>query len=307
MRRKISNVICVLLISSLTLLGCNSENNTTNTEKEYITKQSIDSETEEMTTEKISTEEISTEEISTEEFSTEEISTEISNTEVPSEESNPTDVSKEDDTPVNTNSDKGTKNTDTSDNTENANSNSNKTNNTTENNTGNNDTTSQTVPEASTPQASSPEAQSPEAPSPETSTPAVEQPADPYFIDSNAEQVLALVNQARAEVGLPGLTLNSTLLSAAHVRASEIAVSFSHTRPDGRSCFTAWDEAGVTYMTAGENIAAGQTSPEDVMNSWLNSPGHYANITNANFTELAVGCYYVPGSEYGYYWVQCFI
>lgn len=298
MRKNIGNVICVLLISSLTLLGCSSENDTTNTEVEYLTKQSVDSETEEMTTEQISTEEISTEEISTEE-----VSTEVSDTEVPSNESNSTDVSKEDDTPVNTNSDKGTKSTDSSDNTGNANGDSNKAN----NNTGKNTTTSQTVPEASTPQASSPEADSPETPSSETSTPVVEQPEDPYFIDSNAEQVLALVNQARAEVGLPGLTLNSTLLSAAHVRASEIAVSFSHTRPDGRSCFTAWDEAGVTYMAAGENIAAGQTSPEDVMNSWLNSPGHYANITNPNFTELAVGCYYVPGSEFGYYWVQCFI
>ena len=303
MRKNIGNVICVLLISSLTLLGCSSENNTTDTEVEYLTKQSVDSETEEMTTEQISTEEISTEEISTEEISTEEVSTEVSDTEVPSNESNSTDVSKEDDTPVNTNSDKGTKSTDSSDNTGNTNGDSNKAN----NNTGKNTTTSQTVPDASTPQASSPEADSPETPASETSTPVVEQPADPYFIDSNAEQVLALVNQARAEVGLPGLTLNSTLLSAAHVRASEIAVSFSHTRPDGRSCFTAWDEAGVTYMTAGENIAAGQTSPEEVMNSWLNSLGHYANITNPNFTELAVGCYYVPGSEFGYYWVQCFI
>lgn len=225
MRKNIGNVICVLLISSLTLLGCSSENDTTNTEVEYLTKQSVDSETEEMTTEEISTEEISTEEISTE----------VSDTEVPSEESNPTDISKDEDTPVNTNSDKGTKNTDSSDNTGNANGDSNKTNNTTgNNNTDNNDTTSQTVPEASTPEASAPEVSTPE-----TSTPAIEQPADPYFIDSNAEQVLALVNQARAEVGLPGLTLNSTLLSAAHVRASEIAVSFSHTRPDGRSCFTA--------------------------------------------------------------------
>ena len=114
------------------------------------------------------------------------------------------------------------------------------------------------------------------------------------------------MNQVRQGLGLSPLTLNTTLVNAAHTRSMEIVEQASHTRPDGRSCFTAWADVGVSYISAGENIAAGQQTPEEVMEDWINSPGHYANIIDENFTELAVGCYYVPGSTYGYYWVQCF-
>lgn len=128
-----------------------------------------------------------------------------------------------------------------------------------------------------------------------------------YYMDSYAEQVLTIVNARRAEVGLAPLTMNYTLVSAAKVRAAETVQSFSHTRPNGTSCFTAFDEAGVSYSGAGENIAAGQWSPDSVMNSWMNSEGHRANILDGSFTQIGIACYYDSNSPYGYYWVQCFI
>ena len=131
--------------------------------------------------------------------------------------------------------------------------------------------------------------------------------ASAYYMDSYAEQVLSLVNAERANAGLAPLSMYYTLVSASKVRAAEITQSFSHTRPNGSSCFTAYDEAGVSYWGAGENIAAGQGSPESVMNSWMNSPGHRANILDGSFTQIGIACYYDPNSSYGYYWVQNFI
>ena len=90
------------------------------------------------------------------------------------------------------------------------------------------------------------------------------------------------------------------------VRAQELTELFSHTRPDGQDCFSVYSEFGITYYNAGENIAAGSSTPEGVMNQWVNSSGHYANIINSKFTELGVGYVYAPDSPYGYYWVQLF-
>lgn len=160
------------------------------------------------------------------------------------------------------------------------------------------------APQQNTPQQSTPEQSAPEPPAPEPEPEPV--PQTPYFNEAYEQAVLDQVNQVRQGLGLSPLTLNTTLVNAAHTRSMEIVEQASHTRPDGRSCFTAWDDVGVSYISAGENIAAGQQTPEEVMEDWINSPGHYANIIDENFTELAVGCYYVPGSTYGYYWVQCF-
>ena len=120
------------------------------------------------------------------------------------------------------------------------------------------------------------------------------------------QAVLALVNEARAQEGLAPLTLAENLTQAAQVRAGELPVLFSHTRPDGRSCFTALDEAGVAYRTAGENIAAGYATPEAVVDGWLHSEGHRANILNEDFTQMGVG--HVQAADgYGDYWVQLFV
>lgn len=115
------------------------------------------------------------------------------------------------------------------------------------------------------------------------------------------EQILKLVNEARAENGLSPMKLDSTLTDAANKRAQEITSVFSHNRPDGKSCFTVFGEFGISsYRTAGENIAAGYGSAEDVFNGWMNSSGHRANILNPDYTTLGVG-------NSGDYWVQLFI
>lgn len=122
------------------------------------------------------------------------------------------------------------------------------------------------------------------------------------YVDSYANEVLTLVNEQRSQAGLGALSWDSNLASAANVRAKEIVSSFSHTRPDGSACFTAVVNDG-SYMTLGENIAYGYTGASSVMNGWMNSEGHRANILNGSFTKLGVSCYYENGT---YYWVQIF-
>lgn len=119
--------------------------------------------------------------------------------------------------------------------------------------------------------------------------------------------MLKQVNAQRAKNGQSALTLNQTLCASARVRASEIAKDgcFSHTRPDGSGCFTAI--SGVSYRTAGENIAMGTWGyygVDKIMDGWMNSPGHRANILNGDFSEVGFGCVVVNGNGY---WVQMFI
>lgn len=118
-----------------------------------------------------------------------------------------------------------------------------------------------------------------------------------------ADQIASLVNKERASYGLKPVKMSPKLTGAANIRAKEIKQSFSHTRPDGSSCFTAITEAGITYRSAAENIAYGQKSPEAVMTAWMNSSGHRANILNANMEYIGVGVYYSGGT---YYWTQFF-
>ena len=122
-------------------------------------------------------------------------------------------------------------------------------------------------------------------------------------INSYADQVLQLVNQERAKAGLSALTTNSTLKAAADVRAQETVQSFSHTRPNGTTFSTVFKEFGISYRTSGENIAYGQKTPQEVVTAWMNSPGHRANIMNANFGKLGIGVYQKNGVIY---WSQLF-
>lgn len=119
------------------------------------------------------------------------------------------------------------------------------------------------------------------------------------------QEVLDLVNKEREAAGLAPLVLDEKLNEAAKVRAQEITSEFSHTRPDGTEPFTVLKEYGCSYMTAGENIAAGQSTPSEVVQSWMNSEGHRANILSPDFAKLGVG-YCQAGSGYKYYWVQLF-
>lgn len=118
-----------------------------------------------------------------------------------------------------------------------------------------------------------------------------------------ASQVAALVNAVRAQHGLAALTVDARVQRAAQVRAAETAQSFSHTRPNGSSFSTALTEAGVTYRTAGENIAYGQSTPQAVVDAWMNSSGHRANILSSSYTTIGVGYTVVNGTAY---WAQLF-
>lgn len=120
---------------------------------------------------------------------------------------------------------------------------------------------------------------------------------------SAAQAVLAEVNTARAKNGLSALTLDANMNRAAAVRAAELAQSFSHTRPNGSRGLTALNEAGVSYRTAGENIASGQQSAQAVVSAWMNSSGHRANILSALFGRMGVGQATIGGRTY---WVQLF-
>ena len=141
----------------------------------------------------------------------------------------------------------------------------------------------------------------------EEAPPAQEEPDAPEEsggVQEAAEAVASLVNAARRDAGLSELELDADLCAAAQARAQEIAQSFSHTRPDGSSCFTILEEFGISYRAAGENIAMGQRTPEEVMDGWMNSSGHRANILNGTFTSIGVG-YYVDGAGAAH-WVQIF-
>jgi len=119
-----------------------------------------------------------------------------------------------------------------------------------------------------------------------------------------AEEVLRLTNVERANAGLPALGTTPALTQTAVVRANETIRSFSHTRPDGRTCFTAYDENGVSYRWAGENIAMGQRTPTEVVRAWMNSPGHRENILRSDFGHLGVGV--AMDSNGRLYWSQNF-
>ena len=122
--------------------------------------------------------------------------------------------------------------------------------------------------------------------------------------DARETALLAAINQARADTGLSPLSLLPALSRAADTRARELGTAFSHTRPNGSNFSTALKEQNVSYRRAGENIAWGQKSPEEVMKAWMNSDGHRANILNPNFTKIGVGHY--QNAKGTNYWAQLF-
>ena len=118
-----------------------------------------------------------------------------------------------------------------------------------------------------------------------------------------AKQVAILVNRERLFYGLQPVKYSPLLSEAANVRSSELRKNFSHTRPNGTSCFTVLKEFDISYFSAAENIAYGQKTPEIVMNAWMNSSGHRANILSKNVEYIGVGVVYSNGI---YYWTQLF-
>ena len=120
-------------------------------------------------------------------------------------------------------------------------------------------------------------------------------------------QVLDLVNEQRAKYGLAALSYSTELEAVAYSHSRDMALNnyFSHTNLSGQSPFDRMHAAGISYRSAAENIAAGQQTPQEVVNSWMNSAGHRANILNSSVTKMGVGIYF--GGSYGIYWTQLFI
>ena len=118
------------------------------------------------------------------------------------------------------------------------------------------------------------------------------------------QEVVQLVNQERAKYGLSPLKNDWELARVAEHKSQDMhnIGYFSHTSPTYGSPFNMMKNYGINYSAAGENIAKGQTSAQKVMNSWMNSSGHRANILSSKFTHIGVG--YVAD---GKYWTQMFI
>ena len=123
---------------------------------------------------------------------------------------------------------------------------------------------------------------------------------------TKASQVVNLVNQQRQKAGLSGLKSDSELMRLAQLKAEDMAAKgyFSHTSPTYGSAFDMLKKAGYSYRTAGENIAMGQKTAETVMNGWMNSSGHRANILGSGYTKIGVG--YAVNAKGTPYWVQIF-
>ena len=120
---------------------------------------------------------------------------------------------------------------------------------------------------------------------------------DGYFDYQKANEVLKIVNNERANNGLSALKMDRSLLETAMQRAAESSIYWNHIRPDGSYCFTA-----NSKMTR-ENIAYGAWTAEQVMNMWMNSSGHKANVLSSDSKSIGIGCFNYNGVNY---WVQCF-
>lgn len=141
---------------------------------------------------------------------------------------------------------------------------------------------------------------------PAPSQPQVSQPsASGYSAFQN--EVVRLVNVQRSKNGLPALSADSLLMTTATVKSQDMAKNnyFDHTSPTYGSPFDLMKRYGVSYRAAGENIAMGQTSPAQVMDGWMNSAGHRANILNSSYTKIGVGV--AQNASGNYYWTQHFI
>lgn len=126
------------------------------------------------------------------------------------------------------------------------------------------------------------------------------------------QEALDLVNQERASAGCNPVTANEKLAAAARGHSDDMAVNdfFSHTGSDNASFVDRVERQGYSWSRLGENIAAGYSTPASVMNGWMNSSGHRANILNCAFTEIGIGYTYLANDtgsiNYRHYWTQDF-
>ncbi len=136
-------------------------------------------------------------------------------------------------------------------------------------------------------------------------------------MDHTEQAMLERVNEARSQPRQCGdedfdaaepLTWNCTLEASARAHSEDMAELefFSHTGPGGLQIGERVKNRGYEWLAVGENIAAGQSSVDDVVDGWLSSPGHCANIMSAEFTEMGAARIEAPGSEYSPFWTQVF-
>lgn len=123
-------------------------------------------------------------------------------------------------------------------------------------------------------------------------------------ISAYEQEVVDLVNEIRAQYGLQALEISETLCDGARLKSQDMRDNgyFDHTSPTYGTPFEMMRALGISYSAAGENIAMGQSTPEAVVNAWMNSEGHRANILSTSYTQIGVG-YVADGS----YWTQWFI
>ncbi|WP_276703366.1 CAP domain-containing protein [Romboutsia ilealis] len=152
--------------------------------------------------------------------------------------------------------------------------------------------------------STTPEQKPDSAPSNPSTTPEQKPSTD---FSSYQQQVLDLVNAERAKRGISALTLDSSLSSVATKKSQDMVNKnyFDHTSPTYGSPFDMMKQFGISYRSAGENIAKGQKTPQEVVAAWMNSEGHRKNILNPNFTNLGVGI--AKDSNKTTYWTQMFI
>lgn len=132
-------------------------------------------------------------------------------------------------------------------------------------------------------------------------------PMVPTDIKAQENEVIRLVNVERSKRGLQTLTQNWELSRVARMKSQDMANKgyFSHQSPTYGSPFKMMESFGIRFSSAGENIAYGQRTPQEVMNAWMNSPGHRANILSPSYTQIGVG---LAKNKNGVsYWTQMFI
>ncbi len=150
-----------------------------------------------------------------------------------------------------------------------------------------------------------PSTEQPSTEQPATQNPTVEPTSAPTQDFSKfADEVIRLTNIEREKAGLSPLAKRNDMCEVAQIRSIEISEYYSHFRPNGEICFELVKEKGIRFNSLGENIASGQTTPEQAVREWMNSPTHKDNILTPNFTGIGVGCYRKGNTMY---WVQFFI
>ncbi|PHV69274.1 serine protease [Sporanaerobium hydrogeniformans] len=165
------------------------------------------------------------------------------------------------------------------------------------------------TPDTDKPSTETPDTDKPSTETPDTDKPSTETPAPSPDVNVSSQtafenKVLELVNVERAKQGLKALTMDESVRKVARAKSTDMSQKnyFSHTSPTYGSPFDMLKSFGISYKSAGENIAQGYPTPEAVVTGWMNSPGHRANILNASYTHIGVGY-----EANGKYWTQLFI